>query len=62
MGHGLLAVNVFAGGTGIFENSAMVVVGDGDDDGVDIFAVENLAVVAGAGDILVYGFATGIVP
>ena len=48
--HGLLAVNVFAGGAGVFENLAVLVVHHGDDDGVDIFAVEDGAIVAGGGN------------
>ena len=44
--HGLLAVDVFAGGAGVFEDVAMLVVHGGDEDGVDIFAIENGAIVA----------------
>ena len=48
--HGLFAVNVFAGGAGVFKNVAVLVVHHGDDDGVDIFAVEDRAIVAGGGN------------
>jgi hypothetical protein len=48
--HGLLAVHVFAGGAGVFEDAAVVVVHSGDDDGVDVFAVEDGAIVASDGD------------
>src|SRR5206468_519562 len=47
---GLLAIDVFAGGAGIFENVAMLVVHGGDEDGVNVFAIENGAIVAGGGD------------
>jgi hypothetical protein len=48
--HGLLAVDVFAGGAGVFKNAAMVVVHGGDEDRVDVLAIENGAIVAGGGD------------
>ena len=41
---------VFAGGDGVFEDAAVIVVHGGDDDSVDIFAIENAAVVAGSID------------
>ena len=43
--HGLLAVNVFAGGAGIFEDVAVLVVGGGDEDSVDVFTIEDGAIV-----------------
>ena len=49
--HGLFAVDVFAGGAGVFKNVAVLVVHHGDDDGVDIFAVENGAIVASGGNV-----------
>ena len=48
--HRLLAVDVFAGGAGVLKNVTMLVVHGGDEDGVDVFAVENGAIVAGRGD------------
>jgi len=58
MRHRLLAIDVFAGGTGILKDLEMVVIHGGDQDGVDVFAVENRTIVAGGGDAwIVYGFA-----
>jgi hypothetical protein len=58
--HGLLAVNVFAGGAGVFENAAVVVVHGGDQDGVNIFAIEDGAIVAGGRDAgILDGFLRG---
>src|ERR1035438_4103670 len=58
--HGLLAIDVFAGGAGVFEDAAVVVVHGGDEDGVDILAIEDGAVVAGGGDVRVLdGFLRG---
>ena len=58
--HGLLAVDVFAGGAGVFEDVAMLVVHGGDEDGVDVFAIEDGAIVAGGGDAgIFYGFLRG---
>ena len=58
--HGLLAVHVFAGGAGVFEDAAVVVVHGGDDDGIDVFAVEDGAVVASGEDAgIPDGFAGG---
>ena len=50
MRHRLLAVDVFAGSAGVFEDVAVLVIHSGDEDGVDVFAVENGAVVAGSRD------------
>src|ERR1700722_2504700 len=47
MRHGLFAVDVFAGGAGVFEDVAMLVVGDGDNNGIDVFAIEDGAIFAG---------------
>src|SRR5207245_7590282 len=58
MRHRLLAIDVFAGGTGILKDLEMVVIHGGDQDGVDVLAVENRTIVAGGGDAwIVYGFA-----
>ena len=58
--HGLLAVDVFAGGAGIFEDVAVLVVHGGDQDGVDILAIENGAIVAGGWDAgILDGFLRG---
>jgi hypothetical protein len=60
MGHGLFAVDVFAGGAGVFENVAMLVVHGGDENGVDVFAIENGAIVATGGDAgILYRFLRG---
>ena len=53
MRHGLLAIDIFAGRDSVFEDVAMLVVHGGDQDRVNILAVENAAVVA-------YGFDVGI--
>ncbi len=47
MRHGLFAVDVFAGGDGVFEDVPMLVIHGRDQDGVDIFAIEDRAIVAG---------------
>ena len=59
VGHGLFTVDVFAGSAGIDENSAMLMVGCCDEDGVDILTVENLFVIAGRRNILFDGFLGG---
>ena len=59
VGHGLFTVDVFAGSAGIHENSAMLMVGCCDEDGVDILTVENLFVIAGRRNILFDGFLGG---
>src|SRR5438045_6757502 len=51
--HRLLAIHIFAGRDRVFEVVAMLVVHGGDQDRVNIVAVENAAVVA-------YGFGVGI--
>ena len=58
--HGLLAIDVFAGGAGIFKDVAMLVVHGGDENGVNVFAIENGAIVAGGWDAGVFhGFLRG---
>ena len=58
--HRLLAVNVFAGGACVFENVTVLVVHGGNQDRVNVLAVENLAVVADGLDVRVlYGFLRG---
>ncbi len=44
--HGLLAVDILAGVHGVDGDLGMPVVGSADDDGVDVLALEDLAVVA----------------
>ncbi len=51
MDHGLFAVDVFAGLHGIDRNLFMPVVGRADDDGVDVFAFQDFAVVAGGEEV-----------
>ena len=47
--HGLFAVDVFAGVAGIDDDALVPVVGNGGDDAVDIFAVEQFLIVARGG-------------
>ncbi len=51
VGERLLAIDVFARGAGVHHDPAMLVVGDGDDDGVHVFAIEDLFVVARCGNL-----------
>ena len=44
--HWLLTIDIFAGGTRVHENPPMLVVGYGNNDCVNIFAIENFFVVA----------------
>ena len=56
MDHGLFAVDVFAGLHGVDGGLLVPVVGGADDDGVDIFAREDLVVVAGGEDVVAPDF------
>jgi len=49
--HGLFAIDVFAGIHGRNRDFAVPVIGGADDDGVDIFAVEDLLVMPGGEDL-----------
>ncbi len=51
VGHGLFAIDIFAGVHGGNGNPAVPVVGRADDDGVDIFARQNLFVIPGGEDL-----------
>ena len=55
--HGLFEVDVFAGAHGVDGGLFVPVVGGGDDDGVDVFAGEDLAVVAGGEEVHIVGCA-----
>lgn len=55
--HGLLAVDVFAGEQGFAGLLGVPMVGGGNNDGVDIGAGEDLAVVAGDGELFAEDFA-----
>jgi hypothetical protein len=46
-GEGLFAEDVFAVGEGVEGNGGMGMVGGGDDDGVDVFAADDLVEVGG---------------
>src|SRR5581483_2400521 len=52
--HRLLAIHVLAGRAGILYYLAVLMIRNGDDDRVNILAVQNLLVVAGGGDNLLY--------
>ena len=47
MSDGLLAVHIFAGGHGVERHGDVPVVGSADHNGVDIAAVEDVAIIAG---------------
>ncbi len=51
VGHGLFAVDVFAGGEGVNHDLLVPVVGDGDNDSLDVFVGEQLLILAGDGDV-----------
>jgi len=53
------AVDIFAGGDCVEGYAAMEMVAGGDDDGVDVFAIEERAVVAGGGNVGAVGFFGG---
>ena len=53
--HGFFEIDVFAGVHGINGGLFVPVIGRGDDDGVDIFAGEDLAVVAGGEEVDIVG-------
>src|SRR6266581_2783339 len=58
--HGLLAVTVFAGGASIFENVPVLVIHGGDENRINILAIEDRAVVAGGGNAgILYRFLGG---
>ena len=52
MDHGLLAVDILAGVHGVDGGLLVPVVGGGDEDGVDVLAGEDLAVVAGGEEVV----------
>ena len=58
--HGFFAVDVFAGGEAVEHDAAVLEVGDRNDDGVDIFAIEERAVVARGGHVGAPGFDAGL--
>ena len=52
MDHRLLAINILAGFHCVHGDLLVPMVGRADDDGVDVFALQNLAVVAGGKDVI----------
>jgi hypothetical protein len=54
--HRLLTVDILAGLEGVCGNAGVPVIGGGDDDGVDIAAGEQFAIVAGGEDVLAIAF------
>ena len=54
--HGLLAVDIFAGVESVSGNAGVPVIGRGDDDGVDIAAGEQFAIVASGENVLAVAF------
>lgn len=51
-GHRFLAINVLAGRAGTYENFAVLVVGNCDKDGIHIFTIEDLFIIACRRNIL----------
>ena len=62
MDHRLLAINVLAGFHGVHGDLFMPVVGRAYDDGIDVFALQDLAVVAGGKDIVAPEFLAVLQP
>ena len=56
VGHGLLAVDVFAGVYGVDDNLLVPMIGDGGDEAVNFFVVEEIFVAARGGDFLADNF------
>ena len=56
MGHGLFAVDVFAGADRIDDNLLVPVIGDGGDETVDLFIIEQIFVAARGGDFFADNF------
>ncbi len=61
MRHRFFAIHVLAGGAGIGNHLAVLVIGYRDNDGVDILAVENRSIVAHAGNVLLDRFLARVV-
>ncbi len=55
VGHGLLAVDVFAGVASVDDHAFVPEIGDGGDDAIDVFAVEKVLVVAADGEAGIVG-------
>ena len=49
--HGLLAVDILAGGNDIEHHAAVLEIGDGHDHGVHILAIQQRAVILGGGNL-----------
>ena len=62
MDHRLFAINIFAGLHRIHRNLLVPMVGGADDDGVDIFALQDLGVVAGGKEIVAPEFLAVLEP
>ncbi len=62
MRHRLFAVHVLARGARIHHNAAMLVVGDGHNHRVHIFAIENLVIIARCRNLLLHGLLTRFMP
>jgi len=56
MGHGLFAVDVFTGADGVNDDLPVPMVGDGGDEAVDFFVIEEIFVTASGGDFFAYNF------
>src|SRR6267143_528555 len=52
MGHRLFAVDVFAGADGVDDNLVVPMIGDGGDEAIDFFVVEQIFVAERGGDFL----------
>src|SRR5260370_20105694 len=56
MGHGLFAVDVFSGVDGVDDDLLVPMVGNGGDEAVDFFVVEEIFVAARGGNVLADNF------
>ena len=54
--HGLLAVDIFARVESVSSNAGVPVIGGGDDDGIDIAAGEQFAIIASGENVLAVAF------
>jgi len=59
--HGFFAVDIFAGGERVHNHLLMPVVGHGDEDGVDVFRVEQFLVAARSADVFAGNFLRQVV-
>ena len=56
MGHGLFAVDIFAGADGVDDHLLVPMIGDGGDQAVDFLVIEEIFVAARGGDFFADNF------